>query len=106
MMKQSVVLAVAALLISGGIASAQAPTRDFPDAANPTATWLLLSVDRELGANGKKAPRFPAAALSASGSKGFSHPATTGQAPVTSEKIQPEMDSVGAPKPPPGAEKK
>jgi hypothetical protein len=33
-------------------------------------------------------------------------PATTGQAPVTSEKIQPEMDSVGAPKPPPGAEKK
>jgi hypothetical protein len=38
MMKQSAVFAVAALfIISGGIVSAQAPTRDFPAAANPTA---------------------------------------------------------------------
>jgi hypothetical protein len=33
-------------------------------------------------------------------------PASTGQAPATSEKMQPEMDSVGGPKSPPGVEKK
>jgi len=33
-------------------------------------------------------------------------PATTGQAPATSEKMQPEMDSVGGSKSPAGAERK
>jgi hypothetical protein len=98
MMKQSVVLAVAALLISGGIASAQAPTRDFPDAANPTATPPAANYPRT-----GTPDRPPAATMPDANAP---DPATTGQAPVTSEKIQPEMDSVGAPKPPPGAEKK
>ena len=33
-------------------------------------------------------------------------PATTGQGPATSEKMQPKMDSVGRPKSPAGAERK
>ena len=37
MTKRFPVFAVAVLLASSGVASAQAPTRDFPDAANPTA---------------------------------------------------------------------
>ena len=98
MLKQSVVFAVAALLISSGIASAQTPTRDFPDAANPTAAPPAANNPRT-----GTPDRPPAATMPDANAP---DPATTGQAPTTSEKIQPEMDSVGAPKPPPGAEKK
>jgi hypothetical protein len=98
MMKPSVVFAVAALFISGGIASAQAPTRDFPDAANPTATPPAANNPRT-----GTPDRPPAATMPDANTP---DPATTGQAPVTSEKMQPEMDSVGGPKSPPGAEKK
>jgi hypothetical protein len=98
MLKQSVVFAVAALLISGGIAWAQTPTRDFPDAANPTAAPPAANNPRTGAPD-----RPPAATLPDANAP---DPVTTGQAPATSEKIQPEMDSVGAPKPPPGAEKK
>lgn len=98
MLKQSVVFAVAALLISGGNASAQTPTRDFPDAANPTAAPPAANNPRT-----GTPDRPPAATMPDANAP---DPATTGQAPTTSEKIQPEMDSVGAPKPPPGAEKK
>ena len=82
MLKQSVVFAVAALLISGGNASAQTPANN-PRTGTPDRPPAATMLDAN-------AP----------------DPATTGQAPTTSEKIQPEMDSVGAPKPPPGAEKK
>ena len=98
MLKQSVVFAVAALLISGGIASAQTPTRVFPDAAIPTAAPPAANNPRT-----GTPDRPPAATMPDANPP---DPATTGQAPATSEKIQPEMDSVGAPKPPPGAEKK
>ena len=37
MAKQSIMFAATALLMSCGIASAQAPARDLPDAANPSA---------------------------------------------------------------------
>jgi hypothetical protein len=98
MMKSSVVFAVAALFIGGGIASAQAPTRDFPDAANPTAAPPAANNPRT-----GTPDRPPAATMPDANTP---DPATTGQAPVTSEKMQPEMDSVGGPKSPPGAEKK
>ena len=82
-MKQQISLvAGTAFLISASLASAQAPSRDFP-----TAT-----TDRS------PAPTLP--------ELGTADPIATGQAPSISEKAQPEMDSVGGPKPPPGSEKK
>jgi hypothetical protein len=81
MIKQSGVCAFATFFIS--IASAQVPTRDFPDAANPTATP-------------------PAANSPRTGTSDRPPGATT----ATSEKMQPEMDSVAGPKSPPGVEKK
>jgi hypothetical protein len=99
MMKQSAVFAVAALfIISGGIASAQAPTRDFPAAANPTAAPPAANNPRT-----GTPDRPPAATMPEANAP---DPATTGQAPATSEKMQPEMDSVGGPKSPAGAERK
>ena len=78
MLKQSVVFAVAALLISGGIASAQTPTRDFPDAANPTAAPPAANNPRT-----GTPDRPPAATMPDANAP---DPATTGQAPTTSEK--------------------
>src|SRR6476469_9795816 len=98
MMKQSVVLAVAALLISGGIASAQAPTRDFPDAANPTATPPAANYPRT-----GTPDRPPAATLPDAHAP---DPVTTGEAPSSPKKTEPEMDSVGGGKTPAGQEKK
>lgn len=100
MMKQPVVFAVVALFVSGGIASAQAPapTRDFPSAANPTATPPAANSPRT-----GTPDRPPAATMPDANAP---DPASTGQAPATAEKMQPEMDSVGGPKSPPGAEKK
>jgi hypothetical protein len=90
---------VAALfIISGGIASAQAPTRDFPAAANPTAAPPAANNPRT-----GTPDRPPAATMPEANAP---DPATTGQAPATSEKMQPEMDSVGGPKSPAGAERK
>src|SRR3954469_6938429 len=99
MMKQSAVFAVAAqFIISGGIASAQAPTRDFPAAANPTAAPPAANNPRT-----GTPDRPPAATMPEANAP---DPATTGQAPATSEKMQPEIDSVGGPKSPAGAERK
>ena len=97
MMKQSTVFAVAALF-SGGIASAQAPTRDFPAGANPTPAPPAATNPRT-----GTPDRPPAATMPEANAP---DQATTGQAPATSKKMQPEMDSVGGPKPLPGAEKK
>src|SRR3979490_3141669 len=98
MMKQSAVFAVAALfIISGGIASAQVPTRDFPAAANPTAAPPAANNPRTGTPDRPPAATMPEANAPA--------PATTGQAPATSE-MHPEMDSVGGSKSLPGAEKK
>ena len=98
MMKHSAVFAVAALfIISGGIASAQAPTRDFPAAANPTAAPPAANNPRT-----GTPDRPPAATMPEANAP---DPAS-GQARATSEKMQPEMDSVGGPKSPAGAERK
>jgi hypothetical protein len=99
MVKQSAVFAIAALfIISGSVASAQVPTRDFPDAANPSAAPPAANNPRT------GTPDRPPAAIMPEANA--PDPATTGQAPVTSEKMQPEMDSVGGPKSPAGAERK
>ena len=88
----------AALLISSGIASAQMPTQDLPDAANPTAT-PPVSNSPKTGTS----DRPPTATMPDANAP---NPATAGQAPASSEKMQPEMDSVGGGRTAPGAEKK
>jgi hypothetical protein len=88
----------AALFVSAGIASAQLYAPDLPDAANPTAT-PPASNDRV----SSPSDRPPAASTPDANAP---DPGTVGQAPATSEKMHPEMDSVGTGKTPPSAEKK
>ena len=97
-MKQQISLvAGTAFLISASLASAQAPSRDFPTATDPDSTPAAIS-PRTGTTDRSPAPTLPGL--------GTADPIATGQAPSISEKVQPEMDSVGGPKPPPGSEKK
>jgi hypothetical protein len=98
MTKRFPVFAVAVLLASSGVASAQAPTRDFPDAANPTAAPPAANSPRT-----GTPERPPAATLPDAHAP---DPVTTGEAPSTPRKTEPEMDSVGGGKTPAGQEKK
>jgi hypothetical protein len=93
MNKQSIILTTTTLLLSGAIASAQTPARDLPDAANPNAAGPAPTGTPD---------RPPAASLPDASAP---DPTITGQAPASSEKMQPEMDSVGGGKTAPGAEK-
>lgn len=92
------IVAGAVFLASFGFASGQVPSRDFPDAANPTAAPPAAVSPRS-----GTPDRPPAATLPEANAP---DPATTGQAPSLSEKMQPEMDSVGGPKSGAGEEKK
>jgi hypothetical protein len=98
MKKQFTTLPTVALLIGTAIASAQTPSRDLPDAANPSGAGLAPN-----NARSGTLDRPPAASVPDASAP---DPAITGQAPATSEKMQPEMDSVGGGKTAPGAEKK
>jgi hypothetical protein len=98
MKNQFSLVAGAALLFTSGLASAQAPSHDFPSAANPTSTPPAANSPRTGTPDRPPAATMPDA--------NAADPATTGQAPAASKKMQPEMDSVGGPKSPPGAEKK
>jgi len=98
-MKMTLCIAAGAVfLASFGFASGQVPSRDFPDAANPTAAPPAANSPRS-----GTPDRAPAATLPKANAP---DPATTGQAPSISEKMQPEMDSVGGPKSQAGEEKK
>ena len=98
-MKQQISLvAGTAFLISASLASAQAPSRDFPTATDPDSTPPAAISPRTGTTDRSPAPTLP--------ELGTADPIATGQAPSISEKVQPEMDSVGGPKPPPGSEKK
>ena len=98
MMKRFPVFAIAVLLAGAGVASAQAPTRDFPDAANPTAAPPAANSPRT-----GTPERPPAATLPDAHAP---DPVTTGEAPSTPKKTEPEMDSVGGDKTPAGQERK
>jgi hypothetical protein len=98
MTKRFPVFAVAVLLAGAGVASAQAPTRDFPDAANPTAAPPAANSPRT-----GTPDRPPAATLPDAHAP---DPVTTGEAPSAPKKTEPEMDSVGGDKTPAGQEKK
>jgi hypothetical protein len=90
--------AVAVLLASSGVASAQGPTRDFPDAANPTAAPPAANSPRT-----GTPDRPPAATLPDAHAP---DPVTTGEAPPSPKNTEPGMDSVGGGKTPAGEEKK
>jgi len=96
MKKQSIILTTITLLLS--VASAQTPARDLPAAANPNAAGPAPN-----NARTGTPDRPPAASLPDASAP---DPTITGQAPASSEKMQPEMDSVGGGKTAPGAEKK
>ena len=97
MTKPFPVFAVAVLLASSGVASAQSPTRDFPDAANPTGAPPAANSPRT-----GTPERPPAATLPDANAP---DPVTTGETPGMS-KTEPEMDSVSGGKTPAGEEKK
>jgi hypothetical protein len=92
MKTQVTILAVAALFVSVGAAAAQKQTPRQPDSSGAPTTSQSATPDRPPAATMPKA-NAPS-------------PETTGQAPSTSEKMDPGMDSVGGPKTPPGEEKK
>jgi hypothetical protein len=98
MAKQSIMFAATALLMSCGIASAQAPARDLPDAANPSAGTPAPNNART------GTPERPPAATMPDAN--MPDPITTGRVPASSEKMQREMDNVGGGKTAPGDEKK
>lgn len=98
MKKPLCIVAGAVFFASFGFASGQVPSRDFPDAANPTA-----APPAALSPRSGTPDRLPAATMPEANAP---DPATTGQAPTISEKMQPEMDSVGGPKSRAGEEKK
>ena len=98
MNKQSIILTTTTLLLSGAIASAQTPARDLPDAANPNAAGPAPN-----NARTGTLDRPPAASVPDASAP---DPTITGEALAPSEKMQPEMDSVGGGKTAPGAEKK
>jgi hypothetical protein len=89
--KQLGVLA-AALLVSSGAASAQQHTPQQYESSGPRMASQSTTPDRP-----------PAATMPESNAP---FPQTTGDAPAASEKIDPEMDSVGGQRPAPGEEKK
>ena len=90
MKDRCIILATATLLISSGIASAQTPARDLPDAANPSAAVqhpIMLAQRQRTGRHHRQPCPTP--------------PRQSPQNPAGSEKMQPEMDSVGGARPPP-----
>ena len=97
-MKKPLCIARALFFASFGLASGQVPSLDFPDAANPTAAPPAALSPRSGTPDRPPATSMPEA--------NAPDPATTGQAPTISEKMQPEMDSVGGPKSEAGEEKK
>jgi hypothetical protein len=96
-MKNQSLLFAAALLASAGAASAQVPSQDVPNAANPTSSPPAASDASKIGRTDRPPDMPDANAPSAE---------ATGQTRATSEKMEPEMDSVGAGKTAPGEEKK
>jgi hypothetical protein len=98
-MKNQFSLFAALLFAAAGAASAQVPSQDVPNAANPTSSPPAASDESKTGRTG----RLPAAAIPDTNAPSAE---VTGQTRATSEKMEPEMDSVGAGKTAPGAEKK
>jgi hypothetical protein len=98
-MKNQFSLFAALLFAAAGAASAQVPSQDVPNAANPTSSPPAASDESKTGRTG----RLPAAAMPDTNAPSAE---VTGQTRATSEKMEPEMDSVGAGKTAPGAEKK
>lgn len=98
MTKRHLAFAVAALLAGPGVASAQSPARDFPDAANLTAAPPAANSPRT-----GTPERPPTATMPEANAP---DPVTTGEVPSTAKKMEPEMDSVGGSKTPAGEEKK
>src|SRR5215831_3059875 len=97
MKTQLVVLAAATLLVGSGAALAQKQTPGSHDRSG-------ASTSSHPGMHPQSAtPDRPAAVMP---DVNKTSPETTGQAPSTSEKMDPGMDSVGGPKTPPGEEKK
>jgi hypothetical protein len=92
-----ILIVAAGVLFVSSMASAQLPTQDLPDAANPTATPPVSNDEST------QTDRPPAAAVPDANAPG---PAISGQAPAASEKMHPEMGGVGGDRPFPGAEKK
>jgi hypothetical protein len=97
MKNQSIIPATITLLVTGAIAWAQTPARDLPDAANPSAAGPAPNNARTGTPDRPAAASVPDTAPDAT---------ITRQAPAASEKMHPEMDSVGAGKAAPSAEKK
>jgi hypothetical protein len=97
--KNQLSLFAALLLATAGAASAQVPSQDLPNAANPTSSPPAASDDSKTG----RTDRPAAATLPDTNAPSAE---VTGQTRATSEKMEPEMDSVGAGKTAPGAEKK
>jgi hypothetical protein len=98
MKNQCIILTIMTLLLSSAVASAQTPARDLPDATNPNTVGPAPN-----NARTGTTDRPPAAS---SPNASTPDPTITGQAPGSSEKMQPEMDNVGPSKTTPGAEKK
>src|SRR4051794_29946483 len=98
MKNRCIILTTITLLLSGAIASAQTPAQDLPDAANPNAAGPAPN-----NARTGTPDRPPGASLPDASAP---DPTMTGQAPASSEKMQPKMDSVGGGKTAPGAERK
>jgi hypothetical protein len=93
MRQQLVILAVAGLLVSSGVAFAQTQTpKQYDDSPGAPTASQSTTPDRP-----------PAATMP---DTNVPSPEKTGQAPAASEKMEPGMDSVGGPKSPPGEEKK
>jgi hypothetical protein len=97
MKNRCIILTTTTLLLSAAIASAQTPARDLPDAANPNAAGPAPNNARTGTPDRPPVVSLPDASAP--------DPTITGQAPASSEKMQPEMDSVGGGKTAPGAEK-
>jgi hypothetical protein len=86
------------LLASASCASAQVPSQDLPDASNPTSSPPAAADTSKSG----RTDRPPAANPNTNAPS----PAATGQTRAPSEKMEPEMDSVGAGRSSSGEERK
>jgi hypothetical protein len=98
-MKRQFSLFAALLLATAGGASAQVPSQDVPSAATRPSGPPAASDDSKTG----RTDRPPTATMPDTNAPSAE---VTGQTRATSEKMEPEMDSVGAGKTAPGAEKK
>jgi hypothetical protein len=87
------------LLASASYASAQVPSQDVPNASNPTKAPPAAADTSKSG----RTDRLPAAAAPETNAPS---PEATGQTRAPSEKMEPEMDSVGAGRSSPGEERK